>query len=99
MGQYVSSHGDVISHMNISSVQVTDGGTYTCRAQNTAGSVIHSARLNIYGPPQVRPMGALSAVAGESLIVTCPVGGHPIEKITWMKGSYLTFKFDIQLFN
>ena len=86
MGQYVSSHGDVISHVNISSIQLKDGGTYRCTAHNTAGSLSHSARLNIYGSPYVRPMGSLSAIAGESLIITCPVAGHPIEKITWKKG-------------
>ena len=86
MGQYVSSLGDVVSHVNITSVQVPDGGTYACSAKNSAGIVMHSARLNVYGPPQVRPMGSLSAVDGEFLIVTCPVGGHPIDKITWKKG-------------
>ena len=86
MGQYVTSHGDVISHVNVSSVQVSDGGTYTCTADNTAGVVTHSARLNVYGPPTVRSMGELTAVAGEVFSVTCPVGGHPIHKITWSKG-------------
>ena len=86
MGQYVSSHGDVISHVNISSVHVADGGTYTCTAENSAGKVYHSARLNVYGPPQVRPMGDMSVVAGDTLVVTCPVGGHPIFKVTWKKG-------------
>ena len=86
MGQYVSNHGDVISHVNITSVDVTDGGTYSCMAENTAGSDAHSARLNVYGPPQVRAMTPLSTVAGDTLVITCPVGGHPIDKIIWKKG-------------
>ncbi|XP_045105879.1 Down syndrome cell adhesion molecule-like protein Dscam2 isoform X1 [Portunus trituberculatus] len=84
-GQYVSAHGDVISHVNISSVHVTDGGTYTCTAENSAGKVMHAARLNVYGPPHVRPMGTASAVAGQTFYVTCPVSGYPIHKITWSK--------------
>nr|XP_045626192.1 Down syndrome cell adhesion molecule-like protein Dscam2 [Procambarus clarkii] len=84
-GQYVSAHGEVISHVNISTVHVTDGGTYRCTAENSAGSVVHSARLNVYGPPHVRPMGQVSAVAGETFLVTCPVSGHPVHKITWKK--------------
>ena len=28
---------------------VQDGGLYACTAQNRAGQVTHSARLNIYG--------------------------------------------------
>lgn len=49
IGQYMTVHGDVISHVNISHVDVEDGGEYTCRAENRAGKVSHSARLNIYG--------------------------------------------------
>ncbi|XP_069972795.1 cell adhesion molecule Dscam1 isoform X4 [Penaeus vannamei] len=84
-GQYVSAHGDVISHVNISSVHVTDGGTYSCTAENSAGKVVHSARLNVYGPPHIRPMGQLSAVAGETFSVTCPASGYPLHKIIWTK--------------
>ena len=86
MGQYVSSHGDVISHVNITSVRVTDGGLYECAAHNDAGTTAHAARLNIYGRPTIRQMGQLTAVAGEVFRVTCPVGGYPIDKISWMKG-------------
>lgn len=49
IGQYVTVHGDVISHVNISHVMVEDGGEYTCNAENRAGKTSHSARLNIYG--------------------------------------------------
>lgn len=49
MGQYITVHGDVISHVNISNVMVEDGGEYACIATNRAGRVQHAARLNIYG--------------------------------------------------
>lgn len=49
IGQYVTVHGDVISHVNISHVMVEDGGEYTCNAENRAGRTSHSARLNVYG--------------------------------------------------
>lgn len=49
IGQYVTVHGDVISHVNISHVMVEDGGEYSCAAENRAGKTSHSARLNIYG--------------------------------------------------
>uniref|UniRef100_A0A1B0GKQ0 Down syndrome cell adhesion molecule-like protein Dscam2 n=2 Tax=Lutzomyia longipalpis TaxID=7200 RepID=A0A1B0GKQ0_LUTLO len=48
IGQYVTVHGDVISHVNISHVMVEDGGEYSCIAENRAGKISHSARLNIY---------------------------------------------------
>ncbi|KAK8383868.1 hypothetical protein O3P69_015960 [Scylla paramamosain] len=84
-GQFVSASGEVISHVNISSVQVVDGGSYTCAAENSAGIAAHSARLNVYGPPQVRPMGQLTAVAGRTFTVSCPAAGHPISTIKWTK--------------
>jgi len=49
IGQYITVHGDVISHVNISHVMVEDGGEYACIAENRAGRVQHAARLNIYG--------------------------------------------------
>ena len=49
MGQYHSPSGEVISHLNISSVHTRDGGQYSCVATNTVASVRHSARINIYG--------------------------------------------------
>lgn len=42
-------YGDVISHVNITSVRVEDGGEFTCTFTNTAGKASHTARLNIYG--------------------------------------------------
>jgi hypothetical protein len=49
IGQFVSVFGDVISHVNISSVRAEDGGEYECIADNRAGTDRHSARLNVYG--------------------------------------------------
>lgn len=85
MGQYVDITGDVISHLNISHVRADDGGLYKCTAANSVGSVSHSARLNIFGPPYVRAISPIKAVAGEDLIVLCPFSGYPIESIRWEK--------------
>ena len=49
IGQYVTIHDDVISHINITSVTALDGGVYSCIAANSVGSVAHFARLNVYG--------------------------------------------------
>lgn len=89
IGQYVTLFGDVVSHVNISSVKAEDGGEYECIAENRAGKTSHSARLNIYGLPYVRPMSPISAVAGKDLVVKCPVAGYPIETVIWEKGIYL----------
>ncbi|XP_034950741.1 Down syndrome cell adhesion molecule-like protein Dscam2 isoform X7 [Chelonus insularis] len=83
VGQYVSVHGDVVSHLNISSIHTNDGGLYKCIAASKVGSAEHSARLNVYGLPFIRHMDKKAIVAGETLRVTCPVAGYPIESIVW----------------
>lgn len=78
--------GDVISHLNISHVRTDDGGLYTCTATNNIGSIAHSARLNIFGPPYVRAISPIKAIAGEDLVVFCPFSGYPLDAIRWEKG-------------
>ncbi|XP_029043947.1 Down syndrome cell adhesion molecule-like protein Dscam2 isoform X5 [Osmia bicornis bicornis] len=87
IGQYVTVHGDVISHVNISHVMVEDGGEYSCTAENRAGKVTHAARLNVYGLPYIRLIPKVTAVAGETLRLKCPVAGHPIEEIKWERAN------------
>ncbi|CAH0581348.1 unnamed protein product [Chrysodeixis includens] len=83
IGQFVTADGNVESHLNISSVHTNDGGLYTCIASSKVGSASHSARVNVYGLPYVRPMKKRPVVAGDTLIVHCPVAGYPIDSIVW----------------
>nr|XP_024214159.1 Down syndrome cell adhesion molecule-like protein Dscam2 isoform X8 [Halyomorpha halys] len=83
IGQYTSLASDVISHLNISSVQPNDGGLYKCVASSKVGVTEHAERINIYGQPFVRPMEKKAIVAGETLVVTCPYAGYPIDSIIW----------------
>jgi len=79
----VTVNGDVVSYLNITTAQSKDGGLYKCIAASKVGVVSHAAKLNIHGLPYVRPMDKKSIVSGETLIVTCPVAGYPIESIVW----------------
>ncbi|XP_048506692.1 Down syndrome cell adhesion molecule-like protein Dscam2 isoform X9 [Athalia rosae] len=83
VGQYVTVNGDVVSNLNISSIHTNDGGMYKCIAASKVGSAEHSARLNVYGLPFIRHMDKKAIVAGETLRVTCPVAGYPIETVIW----------------
>ncbi|XP_026315577.1 Down syndrome cell adhesion molecule-like protein Dscam2 isoform X10 [Hyposmocoma kahamanoa] len=83
IGQFVTADGNVESHLNISSVHTNDGGLYSCIASSKVGSVSHSARVNVYGLPYVRPMKKRPVVAGDTLIAHCPVAGYPIDSIVW----------------
>ncbi|XP_054724764.1 cell adhesion molecule Dscam2-like [Uloborus diversus] len=85
VGDYVTSDGHVMSYVNISDVRVEDGGEYMCSAENAVTSTQHKARLDIYGPPFVRPMPNMSVVAGTIVSLKCPVSGYPIESIAWLK--------------
>lgn len=87
-------YGDVVSHVNISSVKSEDGGDYECTAQTKSsitGEVLyeikHASRLNIYGMPFVREMpNKIEAIAGREFKLKCPVAGYPIDSVVWEKG-------------
>lgn len=88
VGQYVTVNGDVVSYLNITSVHANDGGLYKCIAKSKVGVAEHSAKLNVYGLPYIRQMEKKAIVAGETLIVTCPVAGYPIDSIVWERGGW-----------
>ncbi|CAL1270596.1 unnamed protein product [Larinioides sclopetarius] len=83
VGDYVSDERTVNSYVNVSSVTVEDGGTYQCVAQNGVQVINHSRRLNVFGPPFIRPMRNLTALDGQIITVHCPVSGYPITKVYW----------------
>lgn len=89
VGQYVTVNGDVVSYLNITTIHTNDGGLYKCIASSKVGVVDHSAKVNVYGAPHIRKMEKKAIVAGETLIVHCPVAGYPIESIVWERGNDL----------
>ncbi|GFS50140.1 down syndrome cell adhesion molecule-like protein Dscam2 [Nephila pilipes] len=89
IGDYVSHQGHVTSYLNITDARVEDSGVYRCDISNDVGAVWHAARLNVYGPPFIRPFPNISAISGQELVLNCPVGGYPIKSITWQKGGII----------
>ncbi|KAK8788727.1 hypothetical protein V5799_021505 [Amblyomma americanum] len=86
VGDYVSSERLVHSYVNFTSVRVEDGGLYACEARNSAGQATHSGRLVVPGKPVLRrPVGNVTALAGHTMVLHCPVAGHPIRSIAWQK--------------
>ncbi|XP_025414611.1 Down syndrome cell adhesion molecule-like protein Dscam2 isoform X25 [Sipha flava] len=83
IGQHITMAGEVVSYLNISSVHTNDGGHYKCVAVSKVGTAEHTAHLNVYGLPFIRPMDKKNIVSGENLFVTCPVAGYPLESISW----------------
>ncbi|CAK1540400.1 unnamed protein product [Leptosia nina] len=78
--------GEVASILKMAAVRAADGGRYSCRASNSLGVVAHSARLNVYGAPSIRALGAVRAVAGENFTLLCPYAGYPISSVRWTGG-------------
>ncbi|XP_060844386.1 cell adhesion molecule Dscam2-like isoform X2 [Rhopalosiphum padi] len=85
VSQYVTEIGDVVSHFNITKVQVEDGGLYECVVSNRAGKISHSAKLQVYGDPVAKKTPKIIARAGQQLQMTCPISGYPIFNINWEK--------------
>ena len=86
IGHFNAGSNEIVSYLNITAVHTNDGGLYKCAASSKVGHADHSARFNVYGLPFVRPMDKVAVVAGEMMLVTCPVAGYPIDTIQWEKG-------------
>ncbi|NXT27500.1 DSCL1 protein, partial [Syrrhaptes paradoxus] len=87
--QYTMSDGTTVSHMNVTSPQIKDGGVYRCTARNSVGSAEYQARINVRGPPSIRAMKNITAVAGRDAFINCRVIGYPYYSIKWYKDSLL----------
>ncbi|XP_045537855.1 Down syndrome cell adhesion molecule-like protein Dscam2 [Papilio machaon] len=82
-----STNNYILSTLSLSSARVEHGGRYECRATNSHGSVAHAARLNVYGPPYIRAMNPVKAVAGSDITIWCPYYGFPIDSVKWEGGA------------
>uniref|UniRef100_A0A4W4EWH0 Cell adhesion molecule DSCAM n=1 Tax=Electrophorus electricus TaxID=8005 RepID=A0A4W4EWH0_ELEEL len=89
MERLISAEGHVLSYLNVSHTQVTDGGVYRCTCNNSAGSVTYQARINVRGPASIRPMRNLTAIAGRDTYIHCRIIGYPYYSIKWYKDSNL----------
>ncbi|XP_029768765.1 Down syndrome cell adhesion molecule-like protein 1 [Terrapene carolina triunguis] len=87
--QYTMSDGTTVSHMNVTSPQIKDGGVYRCAARNSVGSAEYQARINVRGPPSIRAMKNITAVAGRDTFINCRVIGYPYYSIKWYKDAVL----------
>ncbi|XP_077463990.1 hemicentin-1 [Stigmatopora argus] len=76
-------------YLKIPRVQVSDGGQYTCKVTNVAGTAAKSFELDIYLPPSIagEQSGASErkVVLSKPLILECEAGGYPPPSLTWLK--------------
>ncbi|VDK53323.1 unnamed protein product [Anisakis simplex] len=80
--------GVLFQQITIRGAQVSDGGKYTCRATNEAGSADIDLTLKILIPPSIDKSNIIGnplAIVGRSIYLECPVTGIPQPKVTWFK--------------
>ncbi|XP_062854783.1 hemicentin-1 [Trichomycterus rosablanca] len=72
-------------------VTVSDGGIYTCKAENTVGSVRALAFVHITDPPVVEGDVHVSQLVsrGGLVVLNCPVRGNPAPVLNWFKDGRL----------
>lgn len=98
IGDYVSDVYTVNSYINISSVKLSDGGLYTCKATNSAGNSQYKSRINIIGPPFIKSMPNITALSNHNIQLLCPYSGYPIKSISWMRSEYDSHFFVIIIY-
>ena len=72
--------------LSIRSVRLSQGGFYKCVASNYAGETSRVARLDVTGPPFIRPIPDQKWVSGSRIWLHCPYSGNPVTKVEWKKG-------------
>ncbi|XP_063792751.1 hemicentin-2 [Pseudophryne corroboree] len=84
--------------LQLSRVQLSDAGTYTCRANNHAGTVEKSYLLEVYVAPHIDGGGvkpvSIKSVLGRPLDLECSATGHPPPVLSWLKDGLMVTERD-----
>ncbi|KAK0404394.1 hypothetical protein QR680_017436 [Steinernema hermaphroditum] len=74
--------------LTIEAVDLSDGGRYTCRASNEAGSTKVPLLLKVLVPPEIDKSNIIQnplAILGRSISLECPVRGIPQPSVLWTR--------------
>ncbi|CAG9094267.1 unnamed protein product [Plutella xylostella] len=77
--------GAIVSTLSVTIRSADEGGRYGCNATNSKGSHAHYARINVFGPPNIRYLPAIHVKADTDVVLHCPYSGYPIKEVTWKK--------------
>ncbi|XP_056395554.1 LOW QUALITY PROTEIN: hemicentin-2 [Hyla sarda] len=93
-----STYRDGGRSLQLSQVQLSDAGSYTCRANNNAGTVEKSYLLEVYVAPHIEGAGAkpltIKATLGHPLDLECSATGHPPPVLSWLKDGLMVSERD-----
>ncbi|XP_038212053.1 Down syndrome cell adhesion molecule-like protein Dscam2 [Zerene cesonia] len=80
-----SEEGNIISTLSITIRSADEGGRYGCNATNSGGSQAHYARLNVFGPPNIRYLPPMHVKVESDVTLYCPYSGYPIKEVIWRR--------------
>ncbi|KAM4662543.1 hemicentin-2 [Discoglossus pictus] len=93
-----STYRDGGRSLHLSRVQLSDVGTYTCKAHNQVGTTEKSYRLEIYVAPDIEGAGlkplVIKGIVGQSVEMECSASGHPPPTLSWLKDGLLVSERD-----
>ncbi|XP_059184043.1 neural cell adhesion molecule 2-like isoform X2 [Centropristis striata] len=86
--QYIISRVDGgRSMLTIRNIRQGDGGTYTCKATNKAGSQEREIFLKVFVQPHITQLKNVTAVEGSAAMISCVAEGEPLPDISWRRAS------------
>ncbi|XP_059409447.1 neural cell adhesion molecule 2-like isoform X1 [Carassius carassius] len=75
------------STLTIKNIRQGDGGSYTCRASNKAGSSENQLFLKVFVQPHITQLRNVTAVEGSAAMISCTAEGEPLPEISWRRAS------------
>uniref|UniRef100_A0A3Q0SQG9 Neural cell adhesion molecule 2 n=1 Tax=Amphilophus citrinellus TaxID=61819 RepID=A0A3Q0SQG9_AMPCI len=75
------------SMLTIRNIRQGDGGTYSCRATNKAGSQERELFLKVFVQPHITQLKNVTAVEGSAAMISCVAEGEPLPDISWRRAS------------
>ncbi|XP_066516169.1 neural cell adhesion molecule 2-like isoform X2 [Hoplias malabaricus] len=75
------------STLTIKNIKQGDGGPYTCRASNKAGSLEREILLKVFVQPHITHLRNVTAVEGSAAMISCTAEGEPVPEISWRRAS------------
>ncbi|XP_068575582.1 neural cell adhesion molecule 2-like isoform X5 [Cebidichthys violaceus] len=75
------------SMLTIRNIRQVDGGSYTCKATNKAGSQEREIFLKVFVQPHITQLKNVTAVEGSAAMISCVAEGEPLPDISWRRAS------------
>ncbi|KAM6892827.1 neural cell adhesion molecule 2-like [Lycodopsis pacificus] len=75
------------SMLTVRNIRQVDGGSYTCKATNKAGSQEREIILKVFVQPHITQLKNVTAAEGSAAMISCVAEGEPLPDISWRRAS------------